>query len=108
MGHTGFQAWQLNLGRAMPRTGYANQRPSVNAQLSIEIQRNKELTAKLYSLRGETPPDANDGGSDYSAMPEPKEGDRRRPWEVYSSMGGVDSLFSGLSKRTPTGGFFTS
>ena len=61
----------------------------------------------------------------------------RRPWEVYSTMPGVgsrppnlhrtrppirshiptpalapvvqvDSLYSGLSKRTPSGGFFTS
>mmetsp|Transcript_62561 Transcript_62561/g.104121 ORF Transcript_62561/g.104121 Transcript_62561/m.104121 type:complete len:84 (+) Transcript_62561:38-289(+) len=82
--------------------------PSVNAQLLNEIQRNKDLTAKLYAMRGEVPPSANDAGSDHSAMPEPKESDRRRPWEVYSDMKGVDSLFSGLSKRTPTGGFFTS
>lgn len=41
-------------------------------------------------------------------MGEPPEGSRARSWEVYAAMPGVDSLFSGLSKRTPTGGFFTS
>ena len=41
-------------------------------------------------------------------MGEPNESARQRSWEVYASMSGVDSLFSGLSKRTPTGGFFTS
>ena len=28
--------------------------------------------------------------------------------QVYAAMPGVDSLYSGLSKRTPTGGFFSS
>lgn len=41
-------------------------------------------------------------------MGEPEEGVRPRSWEVYAGMSGIDSLFSGLSKRTPTGGFFTS
>ena len=41
-------------------------------------------------------------------MEEPAEEQRPRSWEVYAGMPGVDSLFSGLSKRTPTGGFFTS
>lgn len=41
-------------------------------------------------------------------MGEPEEGVRPRSWEVYAGMPGIDSLFSGLSKRTPTGGFFTS
>ncbi len=41
-------------------------------------------------------------------MDEPEDGSRPRAWEVYASMHGVDSLFSGLSKRTPSGGFFTS
>ena len=45
---------------------------------------------------------------DHSMMGEPEEGVRPRSWEVYASMPGIDSLFSGLSKRTPTGGFFTS
>jgi hypothetical protein len=45
---------------------------------------------------------------DHSMMGEPEEGVRPRSWEVYSSMHGIDSLFSGLSKRTPSGGFFTS
>ena len=39
---------------------------------------------------------------------EPHEEARQRSWEVYAGMSGIDSLFSGLSKRTPTGGFFTS
>ena len=41
-------------------------------------------------------------------MGEPVEGSRERSWEVYAGMSGIDSLFSGLSKRTPNGGFFTS
>ena len=41
-------------------------------------------------------------------MGEPTDEARPRSWEVYAAMPGVDSLFSGLSKRTPTGGFFTS
>ena len=45
---------------------------------------------------------------EHSMMGEPNDGARHRSWEVYASMSGVDSLFSGLSKRTPTGGFFTS
>jgi hypothetical protein len=45
---------------------------------------------------------------DHSVMGEPPEESRQRSWEVYAGMSGVDSLFSGLSKRTPTGGFFTS
>ena len=45
---------------------------------------------------------------DHSMMGEPEEGVRPRSWEVYAGMPGIDSLFSGLSKRTPTGGFFTS
>eukprot|EP00965_Chrysotila_dentata_P004102 132596-Pleurochrysis_carterae.AAC.4 len=43
----------------------------------------------------------------HSMMREPKEGERRS-YEVYTGMPGVDSLYSGLSKRTPNGGFFTS
>jgi hypothetical protein len=45
---------------------------------------------------------------DHSNMDDPYSESRPRSWEVYSAMAGVDSLFSGLSKRTPTGGFFTS
>ena len=45
---------------------------------------------------------------DHSMMGETKEGDRPRSWEVYAGMHGNDSLCSGVSKRTPTGGFFTS
>ena len=41
-------------------------------------------------------------------MHEAGEEARQASWEVYAGMPGVDSLFSGLSKRTPTGGFFTS
>ena len=41
-------------------------------------------------------------------MGEPEDGSRPASWEVYANMQGVNSLFSGLSKRTPTGGFFTS
>ena len=45
---------------------------------------------------------------DHTVMDEPSDTARLRSWEVYAAMSGVDSLFSGLSKRTPTGGFFTS
>ena len=41
-------------------------------------------------------------------MGEPEADARKASWEVYAGMPGVDSLFSGLSKRTPSGGFFTS
>ena len=41
-------------------------------------------------------------------MEEPDDDARPRSWETYAGMPGIDSLFSGLSKRTPTGGFFTS
>ena len=41
-------------------------------------------------------------------MEEPGPDARQRSYEVYASMPGIDSLFSGLSKRTPTGGFFSS
>jgi hypothetical protein len=34
--------------------------PSVAAQLAIELQKNRELTRVLYTLRGEAPP--NDHG----------------------------------------------
>jgi hypothetical protein len=29
-------------------------------------------------------------------------------WEVYASLPGVDTLYTGVAKRTPSGGFFTS
>ena len=45
--------------------------------------------------------------SEYSTCDEPCAG-KQRPWEVYASLPGVDSLYTGISKRTPTGGFFTS
>ena len=79
---------------------------SVDAQMAVELQRNRELTRMLYTMRGEAPP--NEHGDDHSVMGEPNEESRPRSWEVYAGMPGVDSLFSGLSKRTPTGGFFTS
>ena len=41
-------------------------------------------------------------------MEEPDADGRARSWEVYAAMPGIDSLYSGLSKRTPTGGFFSS
>merc|ERR1711988_334640 len=75
-------------------------------ELAKELQKNRELTRKLYTLRGEAPP--NEHSDDHSVMEEPNTDARQRSWEVYASMPGVDSLFSGLSKRTPTGGFFTS
>ena len=45
---------------------------------------------------------------DHSMMGEPHSEERPRSWEVYAAMPGIDSLFSGASKRTPSGGFFTS
>lgn len=81
-------------------------KPSLAAQLAIELQRNRELTKTLYTLRGEAPP--NDHGDDHSMMGEPAAESRQRSWEVYAGMPGCDNLFSGLSKRTPNGSFFTS
>jgi len=76
------------------------------AQMAAALQKNGELVRKLYTLRGEPPP--NDSGDDHSVMGEPSELERPRSWEVYASMSGIDSLYTGISKRTPTGGFFTS
>jgi hypothetical protein len=45
--------------------------------------------------------------SQHSALEEPMQ-ERPRPHEVYANLPGVDNLFTGLGKRTPTGGFFTS
>mmetsp|Transcript_19627 Transcript_19627/g.55532 ORF Transcript_19627/g.55532 Transcript_19627/m.55532 type:complete len:83 (+) Transcript_19627:145-393(+) len=78
---------------------------SIGAQIAVELQRNRELTAKLYLARGEIPP--NDNASQHSMVEEPTSA-RPRPYEVYVNMPGVDNLFTGLGKRTPTGGFFTS
>ncbi|KAG8466114.1 hypothetical protein KFE25_001870 [Diacronema lutheri] len=41
-------------------------------------------------------------------LPLPKPGDRPYSQEVYVNQSGSDSLFTGLSKRTPIGGFFSS
>ena len=46
--------------------------------------------------------------SDHSCAPEPAPNSRPKGWEVYAGLSGIDSLYSGLSKRTPNGGFFTS
>jgi len=35
------------------------QEPSLGAQLAIELQRNRDLTARLYLARGEIPPNDN-------------------------------------------------
>jgi hypothetical protein len=129
--------------------------PSTGAQIAMELQRNRELTNKLYTARGEVPPD--DAACATASIRPPCCGSRavlrpcdplrrsdhsmseippsnvRRPWEVYAKMPGVscrhsnqravsaarrrptaaplaqvDSLYSGLSKRTPCGAFFTS
>ena len=34
----------------------AEKEASVAAQLAVELERNRELTRKLYTLRGEAPP----------------------------------------------------
>lgn len=83
-----------------------SKQPSAAAQLAAELQRNRELTRVLYTLRGEAPP--NDHGDEHSMAGEPVPGERPRPWEVYSGLPGIDALYSGASKRTPTGGYFTS
>ena len=79
---------------------------STAAKLAIALQENRELTRKLYTLRGEAPP--NEHGDDYSTMGEPVEAARPLAWEIYAGLPGVDNQYSGLSKRTPTGGFFSS
>ena len=45
---------------AIGASGRASKEPSPAAQLAIELQRNRELTRVLYTLRGEAPP--NDHG----------------------------------------------
>eukprot|EP00322_Chrysochromulina_rotalis_P008548 CAMPEP_0115863104 /NCGR_PEP_ID=MMETSP0287-20121206/18522_1 /TAXON_ID=412157 /ORGANISM="Chrysochromulina rotalis, Strain UIO044" /LENGTH=85 /DNA_ID=CAMNT_0003317551 /DNA_START=28 /DNA_END=285 /DNA_ORIENTATION=+ len=76
------------------------------AKLAAALEKNRELTRKLYTLRGEAPP--NENQDTHSCMGEPHEEERPASWEVYAAMPGIDSLYSGLSKRTPTGGHFTS
>ena len=44
----------------------------------------------------------------HSQQPEPAVGDRPKAWEVYARQSGIDSLYTGFRKRTPSGGFFTS
>ena len=62
----------------------------------------------IFSPNSESAPLPAPLRDDHSMMGEPADGTRERSWEVYAAMSGIDSLFSGLSKRTPTGGFFTS
>ncbi|KAL1515127.1 hypothetical protein AB1Y20_004189 [Prymnesium parvum] len=81
--------------------------PSLAEQLAFETQRNRELTRTLRTLRGEPPPPAETGAQS-SAREQPVSEEQARSWSIYASMPGVDSLYSGLSKRTPTGGFFSS
>ena len=80
--------------------------PSLPAQLAIELQRNRELAIRVYALRNECPPD--DAASQYSTRPEPAPDSRMLSWEVYASLPGVDTLYTGVAKRTPSGGYFTS
>lgn len=70
-------------------------------ELKSLLAENTELVRVLYTLRGEAPP--NNGSDDHSVMGEPHEEERPRSWEVYAAMPGIDSMPSGLSKRTPTG-----
>jgi hypothetical protein len=84
----------------------AEQTMSVGANLAVALQRNRELTIELYTMRNESPPD--DSGSVHSLQPEPAVGDRPKAWEVYAVQPGIDSLYTGIPKRTPSGGFFTS
>ena len=76
------------------------------AQLAIALQRNRELAIRVYALRNECPPD--DAASQYSTKAEAPPGSRMLSWEVYASLPGVDTLYTGVAKRTPSGGFFTS
>ena len=70
-------------------------------ELQKQLAKNTELVRVLYTLRGEAPP--NNNSDDHSVMGEPHEEERPRSWEVYSAMPGIDSLHTGLSKRTPNG-----
>jgi len=72
-----------------------------------ERTRNLKLRATLKKLEHiesfevpEEPPD--------DVLPLPKPGDPKYSQEVYVNQWGVDNNFSGLSKRTPSGGFFSS
>ena len=67
-------------------------------QKSLSFARCAHLSSLALALRSD----------DHSVMGEPPDDARPRSWEVYAGMPGIDALFSGLSKRTPSGGFFTS
>jgi len=54
------------------------------------------------------PPQPDDAASQYSTKAEPPPGSRMLSWEVYASLPGVDTLYTGVAKRTPSGGYFTS
>ena len=46
----------------------------------------------------------DDAASQYSTKAEPPPGSRMLSWEVYASLPGVDTLYTGVAKRTPSGG----
>mmetsp|Transcript_36346 Transcript_36346/g.84306 ORF Transcript_36346/g.84306 Transcript_36346/m.84306 type:complete len:89 (+) Transcript_36346:168-434(+) len=77
------------------------------AQLKMEQVRNVQLRADLTRIESiarlmvvdESPRDV---------LPMPKPGDRKSSQEVYVGQSGGDSLFTGLSKRTPVGSFFAA
>ena len=94
---------------------------------AIALQRNRELAIRVYALRNECPvsailghlrigaifltplhpPQPDDAASQYSTKAEPPRA-RACSWEVYASLPGVDTLYTGVAKRTPSGGYFTS
>ena len=70
--------------------------------IALLLQQEEAAIAHLSPTRDSTCSDA------HSVMGEVPEFERPPAWEVYANMPGVDNLFSGLSKRTPSGGYFTS
>jgi hypothetical protein len=99
---TGRRSAKLLLRPVMATKKYtAAEEKALALELQKQLAKNTELVRVLYTLRGEAPP--NNNSDDHSVMGEPHEEERPRSWEVYSAMPGIDSLHTGLSKRTPNG-----
>lgn len=79
----------------------------VREHFKRELERNRMLKAALVQLEHLDQLELGDE-QPKDVLPLPKPGDRKYSQEVYVSQHGRDNLYSGLSKRTPTGGFFSS
>mmetsp|Transcript_15275 Transcript_15275/g.41031 ORF Transcript_15275/g.41031 Transcript_15275/m.41031 type:complete len:98 (+) Transcript_15275:42-335(+) len=79
----------------------------LSAEYAAEAERHTKLRAELTRIehleRFEVPDEPPD-----DVLPLPKPGDPKYSQEVYVNQSGVDSFITGISKRTPSGGFFTT